>query len=247
MVANSVTVSAVSERHRVSTSSSGWMTASWARGALRLRIVASTGVPSTRAISCTLARAPNVIIIWERPTTSAMRWPITALAGEEVAITMPAVLVTRSHRPGSTAERGRSPCMARCTALAPSARPSPTARSSRSDRISATISMSPDASAMVWWRCEKAWMTAPTPTVTRKAMMSAGTARRSAGSALRRRRYAGRAIDSANPLMESGRAHALATSARAIAGLRSPPDKNPPVLGATCRISPNHAIRIQDF
>ena len=48
-------------------------------------------------------------------------------------------------------------------------------------------------------------------------MMSAGTARRSAGSAVSRRRYAGLAIDCANPLMESERIDALAASARAIA------------------------------
>ena len=48
-------------------------------------------------------------------------------------------------------------------------------------------------------------------------MISAGTARRSAGSAVSRRRYAGLAIDCANPFMESERIDALAASARAIA------------------------------
>ena len=52
--------------------------------------------------------------------------------------------------------------------------------------------------------------------VSKKAMISAGTARRSAGSAVSSRRYAGFAIDCARPLMESGRADALANSARAI-------------------------------
>src|SRR3984893_18464038 len=57
-------------------------------------------------------------------------------------------------------------------------------------------------------------------------MINAGTARRNAGSAVKRRRYAGLAIDWASPLIESDRIDALAASARAIAGLRfglSPP------------------------
>jgi hypothetical protein len=54
-----------------------------------------------------------------------------------------------------------------------------------------------------------------------KAMMRTGTARRRSGSALSRRRYAGLAIDSASPLIESDRKDALAASARAIACPRS--------------------------
>jgi hypothetical protein len=56
-------------------------------------------------------------------------------------------------------------------------------------------------------------------------MINAGTARRKAGSAVKRRRYAGLAIDWASPLIESDRIDALAASARAIEGLRfgSPP------------------------
>src|SRR5271156_1071077 len=57
--------------------------------------------------------------------------------------------------------------------------------------------------------------------VSMKAMMRTGTARRSNGSAVSRRRYAGLAIDCANPLIESERRDALAASARAIACLRS--------------------------
>src|SRR3569832_727072 len=51
-------------------------------------------------------------------------------------------------------------------------------------------------------------------------MMGTGAARRNKGSAVRRRRYAGLAIDCARPLMESLDADALATWARAIKGLR---------------------------
>ena len=74
----------------------------------------------------------------------------------------------------------------------------------RSATRSATSSMSSMASAIAWRRWSSTCTTAPTPMVSRKAMMSAGTARRSAGSAVSRRRYAGLAIDCARPLMESG-------------------------------------------
>src|SRR6476619_6642974 len=52
--------------------------------------------------------------------------------------------------------------------------------------------------------------------VSRNAMINAGTARRNAGSAVSSRRYAGLAIDCANPLIESARADAPAASARAM-------------------------------
>src|SRR5215469_12567709 len=52
--------------------------------------------------------------------------------------------------------------------------------------------------------------------VSMKATMRTGTARRSIGSAVRRRRYAGLAIDCAKPLIESERKDALAASARAM-------------------------------
>src|SRR5438876_3309689 len=52
--------------------------------------------------------------------------------------------------------------------------------------------------------------------VIRKAMIRVGTARRSAGSATNSRRYAGFAIDCANPLIESDWTHALAACARAM-------------------------------
>src|ERR1043166_1666296 len=74
--------------------------------------------------------------------------------------------------------------------------------------------------------------------VSRKAMIRAGTARRSAGSAVKRRRYAGLAIDCANPFIESVLADALAASARAIPGPRSD-SPCPPSIGRMCRISPN--------
>jgi hypothetical protein len=70
-------------------------------------------------------------------------------------------------------------------------------------------------------RWSKTCTNAPMNIVTRKAMMSAGTARRSAGSAVRRRRYAGLAIDCARPLMESLLTDALAVSTRAMRGPRS--------------------------
>ena len=80
--------------------------------------------------------------------------------------------------------------------------------------------------------------------VSRNAMISAGTARRSAGSAIRRRRYAGLAIDCASPLIESERADALAASARAMPGLRSDcpqhlPRKDVPHLSESLSLESN--------
>src|SRR4029079_11044096 len=62
---------------------------------------------------------------------------------------------------------------------------------------------------------------ATTQIVARNAIIRTGTARRNSGSAVRSLRYAGLAIDCARPLIESACADALATSARAIEGLRS--------------------------
>src|SRR5450432_1876599 len=67
-------------------------------------------------------------------------------------------------------------------------------------------------------------------------MINAGTARRNAGSAVKRRRYAGLAIDWASPLIESDRIDALAASARAIAGLRF--GSSPPIRPEGCAASP---------
>ena len=58
-------------------------------------------------------------------------------------------------------------------------------------------------SAIAWRRWSSTCTNAPTQMVSRNAMMSAGTARRSAGSAVSSRRYAGLAIDCASPLIES--------------------------------------------
>src|SRR5437764_11652796 len=80
-------------------------------------------------------------------------------------------------------------------------------------------------------------MIAPIPTVARKALISVGTARRRAGSAVSSRRYAGLAIDWASPLMESERTDACAASARAIPASPCP---RQPRFGWMCRISPNH-------
>src|SRR4029079_8503471 len=71
--------------------------------------------------------------------------------------------------------------------------------------------------------------------VARKAMISTGTARRSKGSAVSSRRYAGLAIDCARPFMESGCADALARLARAMkASVRKFPY---PRIGRMCRIA----------
>src|SRR5262245_61724171 len=179
--------------------------------------------------------------------TSARRWFIIDVAEGEAAAMMPALLVTNSRRPACVTCCGRPRSIARWTGSAGSPLESPAARSSRSPRISATSSISPAASASVWVRCANTWMIAPTPTVTRKAMIRAGTARRRAGSALSKRRYAGPAIDCANPLMESGRADALAASARAITGLLEVLLEIPTRDRRDCRISPNHDHKNRRF
>ena len=74
--------------------------------------------------------------------------------------------------------------------------------------------------------------------------MRAGTARRSAGSAVSSRRYAGLAIDCANPLIESARADALAVSARAMPRPRVDDPQNLRArIGVPCRFE-SDAIRI---
>ena len=78
-------------------------------------------------------------------------------------------------------------------------RPTPDERPSRSARNSALPVMPRTTSAIAWRRWSKTCTKAPMQIVTRNAMMSAGTARRSAGSAVNRRRYAGLAIDCARP------------------------------------------------
>jgi hypothetical protein len=73
--------------------------------------------------------------------------------------------------------------------------------------------------------------------VSRNAMMSAGTARRSAGSAVSNRRYAGFAIACASPLMDAESCDAPAVSARAmVASVRVIPYIRE--FGWMCRIFP---------
>src|SRR5262249_14216268 len=76
--------------------------------------------------------------------------------------------------------------------------------------------------------------------VTRNAMMRTGTARRRAGSATRRRRYAGLAIDCARPLIESVPADALAR-AGAMPGLPIEDCPRHPRVGQDVpHLRPNH-------
>src|SRR5665647_2307643 len=77
--------------------------------------------------------------------------------------------------------------------------------------------------------------------VARNAMISTGTARRSKGSAVSSRRYAGLAIDCARPFIESGCADALANSARAIEGLRS--ENTLPLESEGCAASLAESLR----
>ena len=79
---------------------------SWPSGGLRLRIVASTAVPSARAISCTLARAPNVI---RREQLSMTHWVTDSLAD---GATLAAMADTSSMAEATRRARSRTHCLA---------------------------------------------------------------------------------------------------------------------------------------
>src|SRR5262249_21383264 len=86
---------------------------------------------------------------------------------------------------------------------------------------SATASRDSISSGRVWRRGSSTCTRAPTQIVARDTINRTGTARRNSGSAVRDLRYAGLGIDCPKPLIESAWPDALATSARAIEGLRS--------------------------
>src|ERR1700688_2344579 len=101
-------------------------------------------------------------------------------------------------------------------------------------------------STMTWRRCSSTCTAAPMQIVSMKATMRTGTARRSTGSAVSRRRYAGVAIDCASPLIECERKDALANSARAMPASVSddPLDPVRRYVPHRPRISPFESTRI---
>src|SRR5580700_5055236 len=101
-------------------------------------------------------------------------------------------------------------------------------------------------SKMTWRRCSSTCTAAPMQIVSMKATMRTGTARRSNGSAVRSRRYAGLAMDCASPLIESDRKDALAVSARAMPASASddPLDPVRRCVPHRPRISPFESTRI---
>ncbi len=76
VVAESVTVSVVSERQDASASARGCTTASWPKGALSMRTVASARLSSGSVISSTPAPAPKVVSGCVGPSRSIRRRPI---------------------------------------------------------------------------------------------------------------------------------------------------------------------------
>ena len=129
------------------------------------------------------------------------------------AVTTPSALVSRKRRPAPVAQDG-SACGEHF--LRPLDRIVRVASSGCSRRSAARSATASSDAAIVGKRLRGGGRAparaAPTQMVARKAMIRTGTARRSSGSAVSSRRYAGLAIDCARPLIESGCADALATS-----------------------------------
>src|SRR5262249_43797003 len=218
VVADNVTVSVVSERQLESATSRDWITASWPKGALSMRTVASARVSLGRAISMTPALAPNVVKGCVGPSKSKRRRPIVPSVAGVAAVTTPSALVRKKRRPAAVAQDGSTRvrtnggcslvgCLGDCCR--------------RSAARSAIASSETISLVRVCRRGSTTSTRAPTQKGCTKAMIHTGTARRRRGSAVRSRRYAGLAIDCARPLIESACTDALATPARAIEGLRS--------------------------
>ena len=220
VVADSVTVSAVVERQSASASLRLWMTARRPTGFFSARTVAKAVSPSGSAISMVPAAAPNVVSGCDGPSTSRIWRPrqlrLVRHAGDDRAVAVgdqnaPAG-AGRPDRQRLLQRFGGARQMRSCPAADDRARWRNDRRAPRCVAV---------ASNTTWRRCSSTCTAAPTQIVNMKATMRTGTARRSSGSAVSRRRYAGLAIDCASPLIESERRDALAASARAIACLRS--------------------------
>jgi hypothetical protein len=209
----------VSERQTESASARGCTTASCPGHDFSVRTVASARVPSASVISSTPALAPRMVKGCASPSTSSSRRPFCSVPACDVATMTPSELLSRTRRPKSVV-RCKVARSSRLRGVA-SGLDSPASRSSRSETKSAMVSSSLMDSIMTWRRWSSTCTTAPTPMVRRNAMISAGTARRSAGSAISSRRYAGFAMDCASPLIESERVDALAASARAMPSPRN--------------------------
>ena len=117
------------------------------------------------------------------------RRPIGPPVGGAAAVTMPSALLSRMRRPNAVARAAsaRSSMSRRAGRRRPSAA-RPAGRSARRRNFGDRRRCRGSASAIAWRRWSSTCTTAPTPMVSRKAMISAGTARRSAGSAVSSRR-----------------------------------------------------------
>ncbi len=198
VVADSVMVSVVSERQDASAASRDCTTAIWPNGAFSMRTVASARLSSGKVISMTPAPAPKVVSGCVGPSRSIRRRPMVASAAGVAAATTPSALVRMKRRPAAVAQGGSARASTSCGRASASAG-CLSGCCRRSAAISATASSATTMSLRACRRWSSTCTTAPTQMVARNAMMSTGTARRSKGSAVNRRRYAGLAIDCARP------------------------------------------------
>jgi hypothetical protein len=103
VVAESVMVSAMSERQAVSASSRRSSTASWPFQELKLRTVANAGVASGSVSSAMPAAAANVVRDCPLPRTSSRRCPnIPASSGTGVTTSLPESLMSTCEMPATT-------------------------------------------------------------------------------------------------------------------------------------------------
>ena len=209
-----MTVSVVSERQPASAALRVCITAISPSGAFNRRTVASArrliGQGDVQDAGVGAEGGQRL----RRPQDVGQRPADDSAAVGVAASTMPCALVKRKRRPA--ADRPSRQRVRQCfmwglpLARAASADVSSARRQGRRQRPA----LPPVVEGLPRWSIT--CTPAPTQMVARKAMISTGTARRSSGSAVNSRRYAGLAIDCASPLMESERTDALATSARAM-------------------------------
>src|SRR6266404_6344160 len=183
------------------------------------RWIANAPPPFGKVMSVTPACCPGAASGSAAPRTSRTRLgsPSPASIGMRARMRRSAP-VTITCRPVATPQDGMKPGSRSCR------HSNVVARSCRTDAMRSIRSVRKSASAvkfcLVAARLFRFWSItctqAPRHMVIRKATIRVGTARRSTGSAISCRWYAGFAIDCANPLIESDWTHALAACARAM-------------------------------
>ena len=188
VVADSVTVSAVVERQLASASLRSWMTARRPTGFFRARTVAKAASPSASVISMVPAAAPKVVSGCDGPSTSRIcRARAVCGSSGRLATMVPSPSATRTRRPAPAAQAGSacssaSEVRGRCGCRRAPGDRARRRNDRRAPRWSAWRRTRPGGDVRAPARA------APMQIVTMKAMMRTGTARRSSGSAVKRRR-----------------------------------------------------------